>query len=220
MKKFYAICMLLSCAVYYNGFCAQNVANDMKVIAPAPAKEVIVPAPEKTVNIAIVDVQEIVLSKHVDKDPVEKLMKFQQDKQNELQKLGKEIQTAEQELQAQASTLKPEVLKDKQAALEEKRQTAQLKLQRANNEVREEEMKTRAEVFQAIQSYAQDWMKQNPTIDVVFERGGGILAHSNRVDMTSDLGAFVEKDIKKKEASKKAAEGKKEAKETKEAKKK
>jgi len=210
MKKFYAVYMLLSCTL-----CNAVAPATIKTATPAPTPKV--NAPLKSINIpaaqqqnyVVVDVQDIILKTQVDKDPVNDLMKLQQNKQKELQDLGTDIQNKEKELQNKASVLAPDSLKNKQEELEEMRQKAQLKLQRANNELRDAEMKTRGEVFQKVQVYAQQWAENNPNIDIVFEKNGGILAFSSRANATEELNNLVQKDLDKKEAAKKKVAPKK-----------
>ena len=224
MKKFCAVYMLLSCALCNAAPATTKAATPAPGVTTSPEKQSNIsatmskvttpPVPTKISgaqqqNYVVVDVQDIILKTQVDKDPVNDLMKLQQNKQKELQDLGTDIQNKEKELQTKASVLSPDSLKNKQEELEEMRQKAQLKLQRANNELREAEMKTRGEVFQKVQVYAQQWADSNPHVDIVFEKNGGILAFSSRVNATTELSDLVQKDLAKKEAVKKKAAPKK-----------
>jgi len=185
-------------------FAAHKDAGSIPKLSAAPKVETkkIVPVSGRiTQNIAVVDVQKIILDTQVDKEFVKDLIDLQQNLQKDLKQLGEEIQNEEKGIKAKAATLSPEALKKKQEELEDKNQKAQLKLQRSNKDLQEAEMKTRMQVFKKVQDHAQEFLARNKDIVAVFEKSGGMLAYSPSIDKTSELSAIVKADVAKKEAA-------------------
>ncbi len=176
---------------------ASSSASD--VVAQKPAR-----LPQSQRNYVVIDAQKVIAETQLDREPVQELLKLQQSLQNEIKDLGVEIQKEEASLKAKATTLSPDAFKKKQEELEDKNQKAQLKVQRSNKQLQEEEMKTRFKVFQELHQYAQKVVDNSDTLNIIFEKSGGILAYSQRVDASDELSALIKTELAKKEASKKS----------------
>lgn len=154
----------------------------------------------------IVDAQKVIGTTKIDQEPVQELIKLKQNLEKEITDLREDLQKEAAALKVKASTLSPEAFKKKQEELEEKAQKAQLKEQRANKQLEEEGMKVRYQVFQELQKFTQQMVDESNSIDIVFEKSGGILAYSKRVDGSDELGKRISKEMAKKETAKKKAQ--------------
>ena len=145
------------------------------------------PAQAADIKIGIANLQQVVTESKANKEAEQKLSETFSAERNQLEKLGKDIETLTNEMKNQASTLSAEAKQTKRAQLVQMMRDHNDRTRAFNSKVRDAETVIRNEILAAVVIASKEYAEAKGFDLIIDSAQAGVLYSSDSLDVTKDL---------------------------------